>query len=95
MSLKNLSLLTGATLVAPTGGSAMPFLSIGSNADNPDTLYCTSDTDFRTQRTVDVSVKRPKVSATAPNGYTQARATAVFKFPLELENGNITVTQLN
>lgn len=92
MSLSNASLFTGAT-VAPTGGSALAFTSGGISAGvNP--LYCTADDDLRTRREVICTTKAPKVSASAPNGYTQQRAAANIKFPLELDNGNITINTL-
>jgi len=89
MSLSNASVLSGATM-APSGGSAITFSSSGiSNGANM--IYCTSDTDLRTRRTMVASVKDPKPSTGAPNNSTQARATIVFKSPLELDNGNVTV----
>lgn len=89
MSLSNASVLSGAT-ITPSGGTALPFSSLGiQNSSN--TIYATGDADLRTRRSIVCSVKDPKVSAGAPNGYTQARATAVFKSPLELDNGMITV----
>lgn len=89
MSLSNASVLSGAT-ITPSGGTALPFSSLGiQNSSN--TIYATGDADLRTRRSIVCSVKDPKVSAGAPNGYTQARATAVFKSPLELDNGMVTV----
>jgi hypothetical protein len=87
--LSTASILSGAT-IAPTGGSALAFESEGISAgQNP--LFASADTDLRTRREILCSVKKPKVSAGAPNGYTQARATALFKSPLELTNGSVTV----
>lgn len=89
MSLSNASVLSGAT-VAASGGSALPFASLGIRNES-NTLYATGDADLRTRRQIVCSIKEPKVSAGAPNGYTQARRTMVFKSPLLLDNGNITV----
>jgi hypothetical protein len=49
------------------------------------------DTELLTAKSIDFSVKEPTVSASAPNGYTQARRVALLRFPLELDNGNRTV----
>jgi hypothetical protein len=76
--------------MAPTGGSALAFSSAGQSA-GINTLYATADTDLRTRRSIVATVKDPKVSASAPNGYTQARATVVYKAPLALDNGGVTV----
>lgn len=90
MSLNNASVLSGATYVAPTGGSALAFESLGVR-NNTNEIFATADTDLRTRRSIVCTVKDPKVSASAPNGYTQARRTATFKSPLSLDNGNVTV----
>lgn len=89
MSLTNASVLSGAT-ITPSGGSALPFASLGIR-NNTNVLYATGDADLRTRRSIVCSVKEPKVSTGAPNGYTQARATMIFKSPLTLDNGNVTV----
>jgi len=89
MSLNNATLKTGATM-APTGGSDLNFESRGNLLDR-NNLFVPADLDLRTRREISCVIKDPKVSASAPNGYTQARATATFKSPLELDNGNITV----
>jgi hypothetical protein len=90
MSLINASVLSGATYNVPTGGSALAFAGRGASG-NTHILYDTSSTDARTQKTLVCTVKDPKVSAGAPNGYTQARSKILFKSPLELDNGNVTV----
>jgi hypothetical protein len=89
MSLNNASVLSGGT-VATTGGSALAFSGAGAR-NNSHTLNATGDTDLRTRRQVVCTVREPRVSANAPNGYTQARATFLFKSPLALDNGNVTV----
>jgi hypothetical protein len=89
MSLSNASINSGAT-GSFSGGSALAFESRGIEAGR-NVLYATADTDLRTRREIDCSVSYPKVQATAPNGYTQARSTLVIKVPIELDNGNTTV----
>lgn len=89
MPISNASILSGVTMT-PSGGTAVPFGSLGIR-NGTNTLYATGDADLRTRRTIVCSAKEAKVAPGAPNGYTQARATAVFKTPLVLDNGNITV----
>jgi hypothetical protein len=92
MSISNASVLTGAT-VAPSGGTALAFSSTGIR-NNTNTLYVAADLDQRTRRKIVCTVKEPKVSSTAPNGYTQSRSIAIAKFPLTLDNGLVTVNTL-
>lgn len=92
MSLNNASIDIGATLT-PSGGTATAFESSGISGQ-VNKLFASADTDLRTRREIVCSVKEPKVQAAAPNGYTQARGMATLKFPLELDNGNITINQL-
>jgi hypothetical protein len=89
MSLSNASISSGAT-VAPTGGSALAFAGAGARG-NSHLIYATADTDLRTRRSIMTTVREPKPSSVAPNGYTQARTAFVLKSPLELDNGNLTV----
>jgi hypothetical protein len=44
---------------------------------------------------VSFSVKEPKVSEGAPNGYTQARTVVMVKYPMVLDNGNLTVNTIS
>lgn len=89
MSLSNASLLEGAT-VSASGGTALDLESRGSEPGR-NILFVPADTDLRTRREIDCSVSYPRVQASAPNGYTQARRVAFMKFPLELDNGKVTV----
>lgn len=89
MSLQTLGLLASST-VAASGGTALPLTSVGGS-ENKNRLVVDEDTDLRTQRSIDFSVRRPHVQGTAPNGYTQARSICAFKVPLSLANGNTTV----
>lgn len=89
MPFTSASVSSGAT-VAPTGGSALAFTGQGIR-NNAHTAVAMADTSLLLRRSITASVKEPKVSVGAPNGYTQARATIVFKSPLALDNGNHTV----
>jgi hypothetical protein len=93
MSLQTLSLLEAAT-VSATGGTAMPMTSKGGS-ENKNTLIVDADEDLRTQRSIVLTVRNPKVQATAPNGYTQGRCQALLKFPRTLTNGLISVDTIS
>lgn len=91
MAIIGAGIKSGSTTYAvPTDGSAITFASAGGNLD---TLIAspTADTNYLTKRTYEFSVKDAKPSVSAPNGYTQQRATCVFKAPFILDNGNRTV----
>lgn len=90
MPLTSLSLLEAAT-VTPSGGTALAFSSQGIKNGVLHGLVASADTDLRTQRQLEYSVRRARVQASAPNGYTQARTSAILKIPRILANGNITV----
>jgi len=89
MPISSLSLLESAT-ITPSGGTALPFILAGSPVNDAVKAYASGDTDLRTRRSIHFSVKEPKVSATAPNGYTQARAQVYIKIPFSLDNGLVT-----
>lgn len=89
MSLSNASISTGAT-VAPSGGSALAFAGSGARGDTHE-IYATADTDLRTRRSIVTTVRKPRVLASAPNGYSQARCSFALKSPLTLDNGLVTV----
>jgi len=89
MPISSLSLLEGAT-ITPTGGSALAFKPMFNPQGGSVKVTCSTDTDLRTRRTIDVSVKEPKVSVGAPNGYTQARVASYAKVPFTLDNGSVT-----
>jgi len=93
MSLNTLSILESST-VSASGGTAMPMTSFGGS-ENKNTLVVDADTDLRTQRTVSFTVRRPKVQASAPNGYTQGRCNMLFKVPRVLANGNMSVDTIS
>lgn len=93
MSLSNASVSSGAT-IAPTGGTALAFTSRGI-VGNTNTIYVDADTDSRTRRSIVCTTKDAKVSAGAPNGYTQQRTSFVFKSPLTLDNGLVTVNKVS
>jgi hypothetical protein len=67
---------------------------VRSNSANSVEAYLDEDLSLLSQKKVNFSVKPPKVSATAPGGYSQARATCVLQDPFVLDNGNTTVNTM-
>jgi hypothetical protein len=64
-------------------------------SENKNTLIVDADTDLRTQRSLVLTTRPPKVQASAPNGYTQARMGALLKIPRTLANGSISVDTIS
>jgi hypothetical protein len=92
MSLKDSSVLVDGS-VATTGGTGTPLKSLGNTLEQHE-LYLDESKPLIEQTTITASVKRPKVSVSAPNGYTQGRNTVYIKVPLKLDNGSITVNTI-
>lgn len=92
MAIQNATLPVGAT-ITPSGGTAT---TMKLKEVTPSKLVVALDdgSEFLSQQTIDVVTKSPVVSTSAPNGYTQARSSAFFRFPLSLDNGNRTVNTL-
>jgi len=93
MSLVNAAVVTAPTSIAPTGGSALAFQAKNPGAD-PLQLYVAADTDLRLRRTIDISIKPPKVNAGMPNGFTQGQVVARYNKPKLLANGKITTASV-
>lgn len=79
--------------VSVTGGTATTLLSKGDSNGSHKAILDDGST-FALQSEFDFQAKEPKVSATAPNGYTQQRNTVVFKTPILLANGKYTVNTI-
>jgi hypothetical protein len=91
MAIASAGIKSGSTTYAvPSDGSAITLAVVGTSLDSA-IASPTADTNYLTKRTYEFSVKDAKPSSTAPNGYTQQRATCVFKAPFILDNGNRTV----
>lgn len=91
--LANASIDVDATLT-PSGGTATSLASLGNTLLEHD-LFLDDGSEFIAQSGISCSIKTPKVSASAPNGYTQKRCTLLFKVPLALDNGNYTVNTVS
>jgi len=85
MSILSIAFKSGATLPL-TGGTTDPIGSGGQGLDKSLVIF-TADASLQEQRTVEFSVKRQKVSANSPDGYTQARRSIVMKSPIEVSTG--------
>lgn len=90
MSLKDASVMTAPTSFTVNGGSALAFTEVQS-AGNKVIIGVAADTDLRLRRTIEATVHSPKPNNGSPNGYTQARTKTVYKAPLLLDNGQITI----
>jgi hypothetical protein len=90
MTIENASVPLGPTSWAPTGGSATT-VKIRSRNGNTLVAYLDEDLSLLQQKTLNFSVKPPKASASAPNGYTQARCAVSLNQPFALDNGETTV----
>jgi len=88
MALSNSAVLKDGT-VATTGGTSVSLLTKGTSLSQHN-LMIDDGAEFQLQATTDFSVKAPKVSASAPNGYTQARTSVFLRQPLLLDNGEYT-----
>lgn len=89
MPINGATPIVGGTYVVPSGGTADTLSAFGSRTEVQASFD--ADTEYLTKKDILFSQKEPSVSASAPNGYTQARRTALLKLPLELDNGNRTV----
>ena len=92
MSISTALILVDGT-VATTGGTSTGLISKGDTLEVSRNILDDA-AEFLAETRVDFSIKDPKVSAGAPNGYTQARSTAKISSPLVLDNGNNTVNTL-
>jgi len=79
--------------VSATGGTSTTLLSKGENGETHKVML-NDGAAFVSQKTLDFSVKEPRVSNSSPSGYTQARSIVVLKFPKILADGSRTVNTL-
>lgn len=92
MSLNSAAILVDGT-VATTGGTSTNLLKISEGNDSF-VAYLDDSSEFLATTTVTFTTSRPKVNTGSPNGYTQARCTAIIKKPLLLDNGEYTVNKV-
>lgn len=83
------------TYVVPSDGTGTTLTSLGiKEGKTLETVFAADSDSFITRRSADFTVKNFVLSPSAPNGYTQARASSIIRFPLILENGKRTVSTL-
>lgn len=90
MAINASTIKEGATTVAATGGTDVTLTSLGAQG-NKNTFIFSTDSANITRRLLELTVKPYSVDASKPGGYTQQRATALFKQPKVLANGNKTM----
>lgn len=79
--------------VATTGGTDRTLVLLGYDLGSVKTIV-NDGAEFVAQTTINFSVKEPKVSSGAPNGYTQARNVCKVSVPKLLANGKYTINTL-
>ena len=89
MSISTLSILVDGTITA-SAGTATSVISKGISG-NVHPVILDDSSAFDAQTTYVFTAKEPKVSVSAPNGYTQKRSSVKILKPLALDNGNRTV----
>lgn len=89
MSVKTSAILVDGT-VATTGGTSTSFIDKGGSLE-VQKLILDDSSEFAAQTSLTFSIKEPKISSSAPNGFTQARNTVKVMKPLALDNGSATV----
>ena len=89
MSIASSSILYDVT-VAASGGTATSMIVRGNTLNSTEVILDDS-AEFALQTKIEFSVKEPRVQASAPNGYTQARMNCRVLKPLLLDNGSYTV----
>lgn len=92
MSISSSSVLLGST-VSASGGTSTNLLSKGGDSNHVAVLIDDSS-EFMNQKTAKFFVAEPRPQASAPNGYTQSRATLRLLFPINLDNGSRSVNTL-
>lgn len=93
MTIAALAINPTGTFGAPTGGTSEAVTPLSDDANKHEVMYGANS--FATLQTIDFSVKRPKVSAASPSGYTQARSTILIRYPITLANGLVTVNTVS
>jgi hypothetical protein len=85
MSIKTASVPIGATF-SPTGGTATAITPLSTSNTDISAYVATAGVMASTRTEVTFSGKVPKVSKTAPGGYSQGRSSVLVKTPKVLAN---------
>lgn len=89
MTILNTAVMSGGP-VTHTGGTAETLLKQSDSSTEVE-CYLDGASSFALRKTIVLGVKRPKVSASSPSGYTQKRNTVLIRFPITLASGEVTV----
>lgn len=87
MGLRNMSLLTGAT-VSSTGGVALVFADNGVTIQNGVQVVVAADTDYQTRRSLTAKV-RPAGLDPKTNVYGKDKKSVSYTIPQVLSNGSV------
>jgi hypothetical protein len=87
MSLKNMSLLTGATYVAVTGGAAHVFSDDGVSITNGVHLIVPATADYRVRQSATAKYKPPSVDNSGV--YSKDKKTISYTVPIILASGKV------
>lgn len=87
MALKNMSLLSSATISA-TGGTALVFADNGVTIPNGVQLLVPADADYQTRRTVTAKYK-PATVDPKTNSYGKDKKSIVLTQPVVLTDGTV------
>lgn len=86
MGLKNMSLLSGAT-VSATGGTALVFVDNGVTVPNGAQVVVPADTNYALRRTATARVRNPVLGK--DGAYTKDKKYVSFTAPKQLASGKI------
>jgi hypothetical protein len=87
MSLKNMALLTGATISA-SGGSALVMADTGLTITNGLQLVVPADVDYQTRRQATIKFRPPTLDPKT-NSYGKDKKSISFALPMVLTDGRV------
>lgn len=87
MALKNMSLLTGAT-IAPSGGAALVFADNGVTVPNGVQLIVPADADYQTRRSLTAKY-RPSTIDVKTGSYGKDKKSISLAKPIVLTDGRV------
>lgn len=92
MAISDGTIADDATSATFTGASdtGLDVLGLGSSSNSLLTMV-NGDDVFALQRTIQFQSNRPVIQASSPDGYGKVRKYVVFKFPITLADGSVTV----
>jgi len=91
MAIAGSAILMGASVPTFSGGTSQSLVEKSREGNSSRSFFVDDGVDLLNQKIVTFAYKAPKPQTSAPNGYTQARNSLVYKKPFALDNGNLTV----